>query len=64
VAGVPRDAGVLLLAPGVVGVALALNASRFHGAAEQSALLFAIVVAGSIVSEVLSLVVARQDPAR
>jgi hypothetical protein len=64
VAGVPRDAGVLLLAPGVVGVALALNASRFHAAAEQSALLFAIVVAGSIVSEVLSLVATRQDSAR
>jgi hypothetical protein len=64
VAGVPRDAGVLLLAPGVVGVALALNASRFHGASDQSALLFAIVVAGSIVSEVLSLVVTRQDPVR
>jgi hypothetical protein len=64
IAGVPRDAGVMLLAPGVVGVALALNASRFHGDAVQSALLFAIVVAGSIASEVLSLFVSRKDPAR
>jgi hypothetical protein len=63
IAGVPRDAGVLLLAPGVVGVALALNASRFHSDSLHSTLLFAIVVAGSIVSEVLSLVVARKDSA-
>jgi hypothetical protein len=59
--GVPRDAGALLLAPGVVGVALALNASRFHSDSVQSTLLFAIVVAGSVVSEVLSLFVARRD---
>jgi hypothetical protein len=63
IAAVPRDAGELLLAPGVVGVALALNASRFHGEAVQSTLLFAIVVAGSLASEVLSLVVIRKDSA-
>lgn len=64
ITGVPRDAGVMLLAPGVVGIALALNASRFYGDSSQSALLFAIVVAGSIASEVVSLLVARKDPAR
>jgi hypothetical protein len=60
IAGVPRDASVLLLAPGVVGVALALSASRFHGDSVQSSQLFAVVVAGSIVSELLSLVVSSQ----
>jgi hypothetical protein len=64
IAGVPRDAGVLLVAPGVVGVALALNASRFHEDSVHSALLFAIVVAGSVVSELLSLVVTRKDATR
>jgi hypothetical protein len=63
IAGVPRDAGVALLAPGVVGIALALNASRFHGDNVQSTLLFAIVVAGSFASEVLSLVVTHEDAA-
>jgi hypothetical protein len=64
IAGVPRDAGVLFLAPGVVGIALALNASRFHDDSIHSALLFAIVVAGSVLSEVLSLVVTRKDTTR
>jgi hypothetical protein len=64
IAGVPRDAGVLLLAPGVVGVALAWSASRFHDDSVQSSLLFAVVVAGSIVSELLSLVVTGRDTTR
>jgi Kef-type K+ transport system membrane component KefB len=62
--GVPRDAGLLLLAPGVVGVALALNASRFHGDSSESALLFAVVVAGAVAAEVLSVVLTRRDAAR
>jgi hypothetical protein len=63
IGGVSRDAGVMLLAPGVVGVALALNVSRFYGDAVQSTLLFAIVVTGSLASDVLSLVVTRKDTA-
>ncbi len=55
--GVPRRAGWLLISPGIVGLALALNALQVRGGGGETGLLFAAVVGGSIASEVLSLFV-------
>ena len=56
VAGVnaPRDRGLHLLPPGVFGVALALNAVSIVGA--DASMLLAAVVAGTIGSELVAVV--------
>jgi hypothetical protein len=55
----PRDVGLSLISPGVVGIAIALNVFQALGMAETSASLFMIVTAGSLGSEVLSLLISR-----
>jgi hypothetical protein len=44
----------LLISPGVVGVAFALNVLQVGGS-ERAALVFAVVIAGALGSELLSL---------
>jgi len=51
---VPRDLGLHLMAPGVVGIAFALNALKVRSDAEGTALL-TIVIAGSLASDLVSL---------
>jgi Kef-type K+ transport system membrane component KefB len=50
----PRDLGLRLVSPGVVGVAFALNALQARPALDVTATAFAIVVAGSIASDLVS----------
>jgi predicted exporter len=52
-----RDPGLALLAPGLTGVAFALNVLQASGQADWALSLLAIVVTGSIGSELLSLFV-------
>jgi uncharacterized membrane protein SirB2 len=52
---VPRDIGLSLMSPGIVGIAFALNVVQAHGNLESTTTLFAIVIAGSLVSDLLSL---------
>jgi Kef-type K+ transport system membrane component KefB len=54
---VPRDLGLSLMAPGIVGIAFALNVVQARGEADNTATLFAIVIAGSLASDVISLFV-------
>jgi hypothetical protein len=54
---VSRDAGLLLLPPGVFGVAFALNVAGSVGSAEASLLLGAVVIA-TIGSDLVALVLA------
>jgi hypothetical protein len=53
----PRNLGLTLLAPGVTGVAFALNALQASGQADWAQSVLAIVIIGSIGSELLSLFV-------
>jgi hypothetical protein len=57
----PRDLGLSLIAPGIVGIAFALNVVQARGDADETAALFAIVIAGSLASDVISLFVRGQD---
>jgi hypothetical protein len=59
--GVPHDAALSLLGPGIAGVAFALNALQIEDAAPAVATVFTVVVAGSIGSEVLSLLARDAD---
>jgi hypothetical protein len=52
---VPRDLGLSLMSPGIVGIAFALNVVQAHGDPDSTTALFAIVIAGSLVSDLLSL---------
>lgn len=52
----PRDLGVWLLPPGLLGIAFALNIEQVGASPAGGALLFAVVV-GSIASEVVAVVV-------
>jgi hypothetical protein len=52
---VPRSMGLFLAAPGMVGVAIALDAYHVHG--EAAAELFTIVIAGSLIAELLGLLI-------
>jgi hypothetical protein len=52
-----RNLGLSLLSPGVIGVAFALNALQASGQSDWAESLLAIVVIGSIASQLLSLVV-------
>jgi hypothetical protein len=45
----------------VVGIAIALNVLQAGGGSPASTTLFAIVVAGSLASELLSLVISRRE---
>ena len=59
----PADLGFKLIAPGMAAVAIALDARQAH-AGPDTQTLFAIVVAGSLASELLSLVAPpREEPA-
>lgn len=58
---VPRDTGLLLISPGIVGIAFALNVLQALGGAESATTLFAIVIAGSLLSDLVSLFVPGQD---
>jgi hypothetical protein len=57
---VPRDLGLSLMAPGIVGIAFALNVVQARGD-DNTATLFAIVIAGSLASDVISLFVRGQE---
>jgi hypothetical protein len=57
----PRDLGLSLIAPGIVGIAYALNVVQARGDADETAALFAIVIAGSLASDVISLFVRGQE---
>jgi len=59
----PRDVGLSLSAPGFVGIAIAIDVYQSHGNTEMGATLFAIVIAGSLGAELLSLIVARRSRA-
>ena len=48
---VPRDLGLLLMSPGVVGIAFALNVVQARGDVDNTTALFAIVIAGSLASD-------------
>ena len=52
---VPRDFGSSLMSPGIVGIAFALNVVQAHGDLDSTTTLFAIVIAGSLLSDLLSL---------
>ena len=52
---VRRDLGLSLMSPGVVGIAFALNVVQARGDLDNTTALFAIVIAGSLVSDVISL---------
>jgi hypothetical protein len=58
----PPRLGLRLLSPGVVAIAFALNAARVTG--EQGNALLVIAVAGSILSEIVSLLVRPRGRAR
>jgi hypothetical protein len=58
---VARDMGLLLISPGVVGIAFALNVVQARGDADNTTALFAIVIAGSLASDVISLFVPAQE---
>jgi hypothetical protein len=51
-----RDLGLSLMSPGIVGIAFALNVVQARGEADNTTTLFAIVVAGSLASDLISLV--------
>ncbi|MBI4484385.1 MAG: hypothetical protein HY655_00100 [Acidobacteria bacterium] len=57
----PRDLGLALSSPGVVGVAIALEMLLARGASDTSAMLFTIVVLGFLGSEVLSVLIVRRE---
>src|SRR6185436_10174821 len=50
----PVDLGRRLIAPGVLGVAFALNVLQITGPSEQATLLLSVAVLGSLGSELLS----------
>jgi len=56
----PRDLGFHLASPGVVGIAFALNVLQASSRADTATTVFAIVLAGSMGSELLSLVALRR----
>jgi hypothetical protein len=58
----PRDLGVHLIAPGAVGIAIALNVLHAHPTVAATHMALAVVVLGSLGSEVLSLVDSRRGP--
>ena len=55
------DPGFSLSSPGVIGIAIALNVLQAGGGSAASRTLFAIVVAGSLASELLSLLISRRE---
>lgn len=57
---VPRDLGLHLISPGVIGIAFALNALQALGDAKGSTV-FAIVIAGSLASDLVSLAPSRLE---
>lgn len=56
----PGDFGLSLTAPGVVGVAIALNLLQAHGELAAATTLFAVVVVGTLALELLSAVAVRR----
>jgi hypothetical protein len=59
----PRHLGWSLSAPGVVAIAIALDVHQAQGGGDASVRQFAIVIAGTLGSEVLSWVVSRRERA-
>jgi hypothetical protein len=55
-APIPRDVGLALLSPGLVGIAFALNVLQARNASDDAIMLFTIVLLGALVSEVVALV--------
>jgi hypothetical protein len=55
------DPGFSLSSPGVVGIAIALNVLQAGSRSDASTTLFAIVVVGSLGSELLSLLISRRE---
>jgi hypothetical protein len=56
-----KDLGLSLVAPGVAGIAFALNVMLAEGASDRSVTILAIVTLGSVASELLSLVSRSQE---
>ena len=63
VPGLPREVGLHLASPGVVAIAMALDA-RGSAAAEAAGLLLPVVVFGTLASEILSLLFSPEEAAR
>jgi len=57
----PRDLGVALLSPGILGIAFALNALRATG--PDGALVLAVVVVGAVGSDALAALVRPREAA-
>lgn len=60
----PSDFGFGLTAPGIVGVAIAMNVLQAHADLDSVATAFAVVVLGSLGSELLSLFIGPRELAR
>jgi hypothetical protein len=57
------DPGFSLSSPGVVGIAIALNVLQANAGSAASTMLFAVVIVGSLGSELLSLLISRREAA-
>ncbi len=57
---VPRDLGLYLMSPGVVGIAFALNVVQVLGDAEGTTFL-TIVIAGSLASDLVALAASQPE---
>jgi hypothetical protein len=57
------DPGFALSSPGVVGIAIALNVLQAGAGSAASTTLFALVIVGSLGSELLSLLISRRESA-
>jgi hypothetical protein len=57
----PREVGFHLASPGIVGIAFALNTLQARGDLAIASTLFTIVVAGSLASDLLSLLASRRE---
>jgi hypothetical protein len=57
----PRDVGLHLTSPGIVGIAFALNTLQARSDLGIASTVFTIVVAGSLASDVLSLLASRRE---
>lgn len=57
----PRGADVRLLPPGLVGIALAVDALQAHAGDPAAETILAVVVAGSLVAEAVALFAVRTE---
>jgi hypothetical protein len=60
----PRDLGLSLISPGIVGVACALNVAQARGDTDIGSMVFTLVVLGSLASDLASLLIREPEHAR